>query len=129
MSLSDLMTDRATRAHACEVVVVARVLQDPGTRLVFNEPLPVTPEAAFLLDLILAEPDACHNLEASASLASRVAQLAGTLADGSAQRAVLLAREVWATTVGELSSVGSLDLVIELLFDARLRPSRVRAAA
>jgi hypothetical protein len=110
-------------------VIVARVLQDPGTRLVFNERLPLTPEAAFLLDLILSETDVYHDLAASASLASRVAQLAGTLADDSAQRAVVLAREVWATTVGELSSIGSLDVVVDLLFDARLRPLRVWAAA
>jgi hypothetical protein len=129
MNISDLMIDRATRAHACEVVIIARLLLDPGTRLVFSEPLPVTPEAGFLLDLILADSDAHHDLVASARITSHVAHLAGTVVEGTGRRAVSLAREVCGTTVGELSAIGSTNVVVDLLKDALLRRTRVGAAA
>jgi hypothetical protein len=122
------MVDRRTRASACETAIVARAALDAGARLVVSEPLPLSRAAAFVLDELFTTPHTRHDLEGSIVDAARIARSAGILSDEATLDAERLARDVASTTVADLLDVGSLDVLVDLLFDARLHPSLPLAA-
>jgi hypothetical protein len=122
------MADRSTRASACETAIVARAALDASARLVVSEHLPLSRAAAFVLDEVLKTPHTRHDLEGSIVDAARIARSAGTLSDEATLDAERLAFDVASTTVADLLVVGALDVLVDLLFDARLHPSLSRVA-
>lgn len=114
--LDNALAERSTRARACELLIAAHALMQPGARLVYIEPLPLSDAAAAVLDVIYGDPHCRHGLQAAVVMG------------GGSKEACVFAGDVARVTVTALAA-WRLDVLINLLFDARLHPVVLRAVA